>query len=141
MVLPIRVTASAPRAAMPGVITAAPPAKFWRSSSLSARMRAVLLSMTDLQIFRWKKGGWVRDRDPRRSSLLAVSRRLGFVGRRAHHRNATAVPDELGQVRVIAVLQDEGVALPVEHDTLPPAVFKGLLSDHERARHDLVPGP
>ena len=27
-----------------------PSAKFWRSSSFSARMRAVLLSMTDLQI-------------------------------------------------------------------------------------------
>src|ERR1700730_7445538 len=104
-------------------------------------MRAVLLSMTDLQIFRWKKGGWVRDRDPRRSSLLALSRRLGFVGRRAHHRNATAMPDELGQMRVIPVLQDEGVVLPVEHDSLPPAVFEGLLSDDEMARPDLVPGP
>ena len=51
-----------------------------------------------------EEGGWVRDRDPRRSSLLALSRRLGFVGRRAHHRNATAMPDELGQVRVIPVL-------------------------------------
>src|SRR6202011_1242830 len=52
MVLTIRATASAPRAAMPGVITASPSAKFWRSLSFSAAMRAVLLSMTDLQIFR-----------------------------------------------------------------------------------------
>src|SRR6202040_2862851 len=109
MVLTIRATASAPRAAMPGVITALPSAKFWRSSSFSARMRAVLLSMTDLQIFRWKKGGWVRDRDPRRSGQVGLSRRLGFVGWRAHQRNAAAVPDELGKVRGIAVPQAEGV--------------------------------
>jgi hypothetical protein len=39
------------------------------------------------------------------------------------------LPDELGQVRVIAVLQDEGVALPVKDDGFPPAVLKGLLGD------------
>src|SRR6202048_3292163 len=139
MVLTIRATASPPRTTMPGVITARPPAKFWRSSSFSARMRAVLLSITDLLIFRWRRV-WVAT-DPRRSSLLRLSRRLGFVGRRVHQRNAAAVPDELRQVRVVAVLQDEGVAFPGEDDCLPPAVFEGLLGDDEMARPDLVPGP
>src|SRR6202040_968906 len=84
---------------------------------------------------------WVRDWDPRGSGQIGLSRRLGFVGRRAHHRNAAAMPDELGQVRVIPVLQGEAVALPVEDDGFPPAVLKGLLGDDEMARPDLVPGP
>ena len=102
--------------------------------------RAVLLSMTDLRFFSGRRG-WVPGPGPEASSLLALSRRLGFVGRRAHQRNAGAMPEELGQVRVIAVLQAEGVAFPVEHDGLPPAVIEGLLSNHEMARPDLVPGP
>src|ERR1700738_933093 len=125
---------------MPGVIPAAPPAKFWRSSSFSARMRAVLLSMTDLRFGFGGRRGWVAT-DPRRSSLLRLSRRLGFVDRRVHQRNSAAVPDELRQVRVPAVLQDEGVAFPGEDDCLPPAVFARLLGDDEMASRDLVPGP
>src|SRR6202011_4379327 len=88
-----------------------------------------------------EEGGGSRDRDPRRSSLLALSRRLGFVGRRAHHRNAAAMPDELGQVRVIPVLQDEGVPCPVEPDCPPPAVLKRLLGNDQMPSRDLVPGP
>jgi hypothetical protein len=41
MVLTIRLTASGPRAATPGVMTAMPAAKFWRNSSFSARMLAL----------------------------------------------------------------------------------------------------
>jgi hypothetical protein len=51
------------------------------------------------------------------------------------------VPDELGQVRIIPVLQSEAVALPVEDDCLPPAVFQGLLGNDQMARRDLIPGP
>jgi hypothetical protein len=58
--------------------------------------------MTDLQILGGRK---VRvAAKPRRSSLLRLGRRFGVVGGRAHQGNATAVPDELGEVRVIAVL-------------------------------------
>src|SRR3981081_4411910 len=102
MVLTIRATASAPRAAMPGVITANPSAKFWRSSSFSARMRAVLLSMTDLQIFSGRRG-WVRDWDPRRSGQVGLSLSLGVVGWRVHQRDGAAMPGELGKLRVVAV--------------------------------------
>jgi hypothetical protein len=38
---------------MPGVMTAMPPVKVWRSSSLSARIRTVLGSMS---ILRWVSG-------------------------------------------------------------------------------------
>jgi hypothetical protein len=71
-----------------------------------------------------EEGGWVRDRDPRGSGQVGLSRRLGFVGMRAYQRNGAAMPDELGQVRVVPVLQGEAVALPVEDDGLPPAVVE-----------------
>src|ERR1700730_4758890 len=102
-------------------------------------MRAVLLSMADLQILGGRKV-WTAAK-PRRSSLLVRSRRLGVVGERAHQGNAAAVPDELGEVRVIAVLQRERVALPFEHDCFPPPVLKRLLGDDEMASADLVPRP
>src|SRR5262249_6378863 len=77
--------------------------------------------------------------DPEWSSLLGRSSRLGVVGGRAHQSNAAAMPNELGQVRVIAILQGERVALAIEHNRLPPPVFTGLLGDHEMARRDVVP--
>src|SRR5260370_41652936 len=100
-------------------------------------MRAVLLSMTDLQILGGRKV-WVAAK-PRRSSLLVRSRRLGVGGERAHQGNAAAVPDEIGEVRVIAVLQGERVAVAGEHNPLPPPVFKGLFGDHQTASRHLVP--
>src|ERR1700730_17014107 len=103
-------------------------------------MRAVLLSMTDLQIDRWGERGSGR-RARGLSHGLGGRLRSAFFVRGIYQRNATAMPDELGQVRVVAVLQDEGVAFPVEDDCFPPAVFEGLLSDDEMARRDLVPGP
>src|ERR1700730_15565256 len=101
-------------------------------------MRAVLLSMTDLQIFGMKERFGVR-RTPRRSSLLGRSRRLGVVGERAHQGDAAAVPDELWEVRVITVLQGERAAVAGKPNPLPPPVFKALLSDHDMASRDLVP--
>src|SRR5260370_17149871 len=94
-------------------------------------MRAVLLSMTDLQILGGRKV-WAAAK-PRRSSLLVRSRRLGVVGERAHQGNAAAVPDELGEVRVIAVLQRARVALPFDHDCFPPPVFKLPFTHHHTA--------
>src|ERR1700730_3916477 len=102
-------------------------------------MRAVLLSMTDLQILGGRKV-WAAAK-PRRSSLLRLGRRFGVVGGRAHQGHGTAVPDEVGEVRVITVLKGERVALPFEHDCLPPPVFKRLLSDHEMASRDFAPRP
>ena len=49
MVLTMRATASWPSAAMPGVMTATPPARFCRSSSLSERMRIVFVSISILR--------------------------------------------------------------------------------------------
>src|SRR5260370_33156068 len=118
MVLTIRATASAPRAAMPGVITARPVAKFLRSSSFSARMRAVLLSMTDLQIRRefFRRGRCAG------SSLLGV--RCGSVGfvRPVHQRNGRPMPNNLGQGWVITELQRERIGFAVGHDCFPPAI-------------------
>src|SRR5260370_42388750 len=51
------------------------------------------------------------------------------------------MPRELGQVRVVPVLQDEGVALSVEHDCLMPPILKGLLGDHQVTSRNVVPGP
>src|SRR5271166_3490674 len=47
MVLTIRSTACGPRAAIQGVITATPSAKFWRSWSLSSRIRSDLVYMVE----------------------------------------------------------------------------------------------
>src|SRR5580704_9281278 len=60
MVLTMRSTASWPRAATPGVMTATPPARFCRNSSLSARIRTVLGSMSILR--------WVLDENRRHGS-------------------------------------------------------------------------
>ena len=50
------------------------------------------------------------------------------------------VPEELGQVGVIAEPQHEHVVLAGDDDGLPPTVLKGFLRDHEMAGGNLVPG-
>src|SRR5271165_2140708 len=180
MVLTIRSTASGPRAAMPGVITAAPPAKFWRSWSLSSRILSVLASMMESSLvdrqmdgrnsptpahtagaggFRelrwWVRGprpsgrqgvrlAWSSDAAYAHSNLITSGRTVGCsrcLAGRIHQRDGAAVPKELGQLRVIAEPQREHVVFALEHDGLPPAIIERLLSNHEMARRNLVPGP
>ena len=49
------------------------------------------------------------------------------------------MPNNLG-LGVIAELQRERIGFAVDHDCFPPAIFGGLLSDHQMTWRDLVPG-
>src|ERR1700730_5066106 len=106
-------------------------------------MRAVLLSMTDLQIVRmWESGARFGGQGARAAGATrADADTLSLIAGRAHQGNGAAMPEELGEFRVIAKPQREHVVFAVEDDGLPPSVVEALLGDDEVARRDLVPGP
>src|SRR5271165_4397816 len=79
MVLTIRATASGPRAAMPGVITATPSAKFWRSWSLSSRILSVLASMVESSLV--EGSGWPQFTDARSHGQCRRAPGIAVVGR------------------------------------------------------------
>src|SRR5271166_3784097 len=79
-----------------------------------------------------------------RPNLIKSGRTVGcsrFLAGRTHQGDGTAMSKELGQLRKIAVPEREHVVFAVEHDGLPPTIIERLVSDHEMARPDLVPGP
>src|SRR5271169_6323459 len=102
-------------------------------------MRAVLVSIAVLQVYRWGERNSGR-RARGLSHGLGGRLSSAFFVRRIHQRDAAAMPKELGQLRKIAVPEREHVVFALEHDGLPPAIFQRLVSDHEMARPDLVPG-
>ena len=108
-------------------------------SQLSARMRAVSGSMTELS--EW--GGC--DAGLKARADLDTARAKGpfsrYSGRRAHQRDCRTMANKLGQLRVVPKPQREHVAVATEDDGFPPPVVEGFLGDDEMPRRDLVPGP
>src|ERR1035437_4674480 len=128
----MRSTACWPSAAMPGVMTARPPSKYWRSSSLSARMRSVLVSTADLQRS-WL--GEVLGPIPRPEPFQY---RLGRCGLEQGERRAV----QYGRCLfwIVAPFQGQHVAVPGDNDGLPPTGGQLVPGNHQVTDVDGVPG-
>src|SRR5436190_15122822 len=76
----------------------------------------------------------LRDLENKPNQLRRSSTRL-----RTDQRDRGLVPRKLGQLQIIAKPQRQHVAVTLDADRFPPAVFEALLCDDEVARTDLVP--
>src|SRR5436190_4960642 len=104
-------------------------------------MRAVLVSIGSLQIFEVWERKLQAALTAAASGLLRRRCRLRCFVRRMHQCDAGFVPNNMGQLGVVAKLQGEGIILTLNNDCLPPAVMRRLMGDHEIAWLDLVPCP
>src|ERR1700691_5723382 len=134
MVLIIRATASEPRAATPVVMTAWPSGSFRRNSSLSTRMRLLVIFMVCLDA--GIGGGGTLG--PQRTARAAVTRSgadWGWLQQRDGLGGAHDV-----WLLIVTPFQGQYVAVAGEDNRLPPALNRAFVGDHQMADGNVVPG-
>src|SRR5450759_1757342 len=132
MVLTMRSTACWPSAATPGVMTARPPSRYWRRSSLSARMRSVLVSTADLQ------KSWLVEVLGPMNRPEPFQYRLGRCGLEQGERRAV----QYGRCLfwVVAPFHGQHVAVLGDNDGFPPTGGQVVPGNHQVTDVDVVPG-
>jgi hypothetical protein len=69
-----------------------------------------------------------------------MTRSTGSEFGRGNQSHGRRTPHKVGMVGVVAIPKRQQIAMPLDHDGLPPAAFARLSRQHEAAWHDFMPG-